>query len=98
MKFSMTRQEKGFIFYTGDWIAEVTTKTGLTNINFLESHSYLPCIYSLLVWFMVFNSTFNNISVTQKMYIVAVSFIDEGNRSTRRKPLTCRRSLTNSIT
>ena len=30
-------------------------------------------------------------------YIVAVSFIDGGNRSTRRKPLTCRKSLTNFI-
>jgi hypothetical protein len=31
-------------------------------------------------------------------YIVAVSFIGEGNQSTRRKPLTCRKSLTNFIT
>jgi len=29
---------------------------------------------------------------------VAVSFIDGGNRRTRRKPLTCRKSLTNFIT
>ena len=28
-------------------------------------------------------------------YIVAVSFIGGGNQSTRRKPLTCRKSLTN---
>ena len=31
-------------------------------------------------------------------YIVAVSFIGRENRSTRRKPLTCRKSLTNFIT
>ena len=31
-------------------------------------------------------------------YIVVVSFIDGGNRSTRRRPLTCRKSLTNFIT
>jgi hypothetical protein len=31
-------------------------------------------------------------------YIVAVSFIGEGNRSTRRKPPTCRKSLTKFIT
>jgi hypothetical protein len=31
-------------------------------------------------------------------YIVVVSFIGGGNRSTRRKPQTCRKSLTNSIT
>jgi len=33
---------------------------------------------------MVFNATFNNISVIK--YIVAVSFIGGGNRRTRRKP------------
>jgi hypothetical protein len=31
-------------------------------------------------------------------YIVAVSFIGEGNRITQRKPLTGRKSLTNFIT
>ena len=31
-------------------------------------------------------------------FIVAVSFIGGGNRSTRRKPPTCRKSLTNFIT
>jgi hypothetical protein len=39
---------------------------------------------------MVFNATFNNISVTG--YIVAVSFIGGGNR---RNPQTFRKSLTN---
>jgi len=34
-----------------------------------------------LVWFMVFNATFNNISV-----ISWVNFIGGGNRSIRRKP------------
>ena len=43
--------------------------------------------------FMVFHATFNNISV----YIEDVSFIGGGNRSTRRKPMTCRKSLTNFI-
>jgi hypothetical protein len=42
---------------------------------------------------MVFNATFNNISA-----IVAVNFIGGGNRRTQRKPLTCRKSLTNFIT
>jgi len=32
------------------------------------------------------------------MVIMAVSFIGEGNQSTRRKPLTCHKSLTNFIT
>jgi hypothetical protein len=37
---------------------------------------------------MVFNATFNNIF----SYIVAVSFIGGGNRSTQRKPLTCHKA------
>jgi hypothetical protein len=44
-------------------------------------------------WFMVFNVTFNNISV-----IVAVISIGEGNRSIRGKPPTFHMSLTNVIT
>ena len=44
-------------------------------------------------WFMVFNATFNNISVTG--YIMAVSFFGGGNHSTWRKSPTCRKSLTN---
>jgi hypothetical protein len=43
---------------------------------------------------MVFNATFNNISVT---YIVTVSFIGQGNWSTQRKSLTCCKALTNFI-
>ena len=47
-----------------------------------------------LVWFMVLNVTLQqNFS-----YIVPVSFIGGGNRSTRRKPPICRKSLTNFIT
>jgi hypothetical protein len=47
-----------------------------------------------LGWFMVFNATFNNISVISRR----VSFIGGGNRSIRRKPLICRKALTNLIT
>ena len=43
----------------------------------------------LFVCLIVFKATFNNIST----YIVAVSFIGGGNLRTRRKPLTCRKSL-----
>jgi hypothetical protein len=42
---------------------------------------------------MVFDATFNNISVIS----CAVSFIRGGNRMTRRKPPTCHKSLTNFI-
>jgi hypothetical protein len=56
---------------------------------------------------MLFDATFNNVSVDQKglffivekfkklRYIVAVSIIGGGNKSTQRKPPTCRKSLTN---
>ena len=42
---------------------------------------------------MVFNATFKNISV----YIMTVSFIGGGNRFTRRKPLTCCKSLKKTL-
>ena len=45
----------------------------------------LKNIYKSGFGFMIFNATFNNISAT--LYIVAVSFIGGGNRSTRRKPI-----------
>jgi len=44
---------------------------------------------------MVFNATFNNISVISWR---TVNFIYGGNLSTRRKPRTFRKSLTNFIT
>ena len=43
---------------------------------------------------MVFNATFNNISAILRLS----SFIGGGNPSNQRKPLTCRKSLTNFIT
>ena len=51
-------------------------------------------INNIRVKVMVNNATFNNIL----SYIVAICFIDGGNRSTWRKPPTCRKSLTNFIT
>jgi hypothetical protein len=41
-------------------------------------------------WLMPFSTIF-------QLSIVVVSFIGGGNQSTRRKPLTCRKSLTNFI-
>jgi hypothetical protein len=43
---------------------------------------------------MVFNATFHLYFI----YIMAVGFIGEGNRSTHGKPPACRKSLTNFIT
>jgi hypothetical protein len=47
-----------------------------------------------LVGFMVFNATFNNISIIN---IVAVGLIGGGHQSSRRKPPTCRKSLINTL-
>jgi len=44
---------------------------------------------------MVFNATFNMQYFNYKMYIAAVICYGGGNRSTQRKPPTCRKSLTN---
>jgi len=43
---------------------------------------------------ILYNATFGNYF----SYIMTVSFIGGGNQSTWRKPLTCRKSLTNFIT
>ena len=68
------------------------------NVNFQDcKQSEVKCINStiwLCVMVIAFNATFNNISVI----IMAVSFIGGGNFSTRRKPPTCCKSLTNFIT
>jgi hypothetical protein len=50
--------------------------------------------YILFVCLMVFNATFKQ----YVSYIVAINFICGGNRRTRRKPPTCRKSLTNFTT
>ena len=60
------------------------SKRLLANLERILLFHYYHCL-----WFMVFNAPFNNISV---------SFIGGENWSTRRKPLTCRKSLTNVIT
>jgi len=52
---------------------------------------YIRCMF---YGFMVFNATFQQYF----SYIVAVSFIGGGNGSTRRKPPTYRKVLTNFIT
>ena len=59
----------------------------------IKPHKYESShIHTIGIRVMMFNATFNNISVT-------VSFIGGGNQSTRRKPPTsCCKSLTNFIT
>ena len=53
------------------------------------------------VVFLFFIDNYNNTTSTLPQYfsyIKAVSFIGGGNKSTRRKPLNCHKSLTNFIT
>ena len=57
----------------------------LTRIQILEH-------FSRRVMIILFNATFNNISVISWLLVLLV-----GNRSTRRKPPTCRKSLTNLV-
>ena len=60
---------------------------------YFSSEFYFVLKFRVMV--MVFNATFSNISAT--LYIVVVNFIGGGYWSTRRKPPTCRKSLTNFI-
>ena len=64
---------------------QVSTKTNEHNIN-------LHRFKFGLVGFMVFSTTFNNMSV------ISISFIGGGNQRTPRKPPTGRKLLTNFIT
>ena len=79
---------------------------GSLNTSFITEINHInQCIYrettirqqaiNMVCWFMVFNATFNNISVISWQ---SISFIGGGNRSTRRKPPTCHKSLTNFMT
>jgi hypothetical protein len=62
----------------------------------LRPRGYLAAVLRkwLRVRVMVFNATFNNISVI----LLQLGLYLGGNWSTQRKPLTCRKSLTNFIT
>ena len=64
----------------------LTRKTSI--INYFES-----LIFVCFACLTVFNATFNNISVISWRSV----FIGGGNRRIRRKPPTCRKSLTNVI-
>jgi hypothetical protein len=52
-------------------------------------------LYLNLIWFVVFSATFNNISVISWR---SVLMMEETGGSTRRKPPTCGKSVTNFIT
>ena len=67
-----------------------------TNTTFTVKKMNSLCTSTLLleVLFMVINATVNNISVISWLSV----FYGGGNRSTQRKPLICRMSLTNFIT
>jgi hypothetical protein len=100
----MTSFNKGFYF-------SYLCGCGCTHkINYINKYNLLierlkVCCFVLnnlrwdvvLIGFMLFNATFSNIYIYFS-YIVAVGLNGRGNRSTRRKPPTCCKSLTNLIT
>jgi hypothetical protein len=61
--------------------------------NHIKQYKIKTRPYMIFVCFMVFNATFNNISVISWWSVL----FGRGNRSTRRKPPTCHKSLTNFI-
>ena len=79
-------------------VNKIVSKVGVKHqsINQSINSNNVNCLHNVdgFVWFMVFYATFNKYF----SYIVALSFIGGGNWSTWRKPLTCRKSLTNFIT
>ena len=65
------------------------------HLTFIFSVLYAKiCSLRVQVTVISFNATFNEISAIWRRSV----FICGGNQSTRRKPSTCRQSLTNSIT
>ena len=74
------------------WLHSLSAKRETTLVKSVFSS---PFCVSVIVMVKVFNATFNQLYFS---YIVAVSVIGGGNRSTRRKPPTCCISLTNFIT
>jgi hypothetical protein len=74
-------------FYAGFYIIFYYTGTYLSTINI---HIHIHTNYNI----MVFSATFNNISAISWRSTLLM----EQNRSTWRKPLTYRKSLTNFIT
>ena len=73
------------------WGVTMHISLGYLSYTIPGNCSYID--YYWLVWFIVLMPLSQYFS-----YIVAVRFIGGGNRSTLRKPLTCRKSLTNFIT
>ena len=69
----------------------VASHMSVTYVQSCENTMY-DLIYKLGLEVMVLSATFNNISAIS---YIAVSFIGVAHRSTRRKPLACRKSLTN---
>ena len=74
--------------------------SGLTSLEICEKEEYMLNIAKGLAWFENQGQDYGVQCHFQKYfsYIATVSFIGGGNRSTWRKPQTCRKSLTNFIT
>ena len=73
---------------------EINTPMGNDSANLTQlkwNHNDIPFVCLFVWWCLTLLQQYFS-------YIVAVSFICGANRRTRRKPLTCRKSLTNFIT
>ena len=83
---------KGPLFYLNLCLSVIDSLFHLHLYHFLLIKcNYNTIMVPIRVSVLVYNAKFQQYF----SYIVAVSFIGEGNRSTHRKPLTCRKSLTN---
>ena len=99
-----------FLFITHSYIKKRRAETTLIGNGLLlfpmilngRRFSYILKTSNIEGWvkvkFMVFNATFSNTKKMYFSYIVAVSLIGWGSRSTWRKLPTCRKLLTNFIT
>jgi len=92
---SGTRRSFVFVFWT---FLNNTFINSLTHVSLMINSQciirYFVCVIIDGFWGLWFLTPLSTIF----HYIVAVTFIGGGNRSTRRKPPTCRKSLTNFIT
>jgi hypothetical protein len=71
------------------WVSQYVSILGIVWVS--QYVSILGIVW-LALWCLM------PLSTLSYLYIVVVSFTGEGNRSTQRKPPTCRKSLTNFIT
>ena len=90
-EFFFRRNKITIVRFSNMYICIMTVQTSEIEELFVDIVCLVVCLFVCL---MVFNATFNNFSAISWWSV----FIGGGYRRTRRKPLTCRKSLTNFIT